>query len=91
SGINGKNQLEAALKGADSAVILKSYKNIRDIAATVEHVGRRGEAVFASRLGLEDEHIAKGPDAIPDKAPYLSLLLLPPRREDEDISHNITE
>ena len=81
SGVNENARLEAALKAADSAVILKTYKNVADIAHLVAQSGRAEQAVFASRIGLSGECIARGLGAIPATAHYLSLLLLPPQRE----------
>ncbi|MDL2267253.1 precorrin-2 C(20)-methyltransferase [Desulfovibrio sp. OttesenSCG-928-G15] len=76
SGINSPERLDAALKLADSAVILKAYKNATQIRDAVARAGRGKEAVFASRLGLPDEMLLDG-NSMPETPPYLSLLLLP--------------
>ena len=80
SGINDPAQLEAALNAADSAVILKAYRNMENIRAALDAAGKNGETLFASRLGLEGEITASGLENVPEKPHYLSLILAPPKR-----------
>ncbi|MDL2280220.1 precorrin-2 C(20)-methyltransferase [Desulfovibrio sp. OttesenSCG-928-G11] len=82
SGINGAQRLDQALEAADSAVILKAYKNAAEIAAVAGRGGRAERALFASRLGLEGEVIEQGCAALQKEPHYLSLLLLPPDRRE---------
>lgn len=80
SGINETARLQTALGVADSAVILKAYRNINAIRATLDAAGKNGETLFASRLGLEGEMTASGLENVPEKPHYLSLILAPPKR-----------
>lgn len=82
SGINGSQRLDQALEAADSAVILKAYKNAAEIAAVAGRSGRAERAFFASRLGLEGEVLEQGCAALQKAPHYLSLLLLPPDRQE---------
>ena len=84
SGINDSERLEKALSLADSAVILKTYRNATAICRALAAAGRNGETRFASRLGLAGEMTVKGLDNIPEKPHYLSLILAPPARGDEN-------
>ena len=79
-GINDGAALENALQHADSAVILKTYRNAQAIYTALRNTGRAETAVFASRLGLEGEHIAVGLDNAPATPTYLSLMLSPAAR-----------
>ncbi len=80
SGVNTPERLEKALALADSAVILKTYRNAAAIYKALALSGRKDAIRFASRLGLHDEVIAKGLDNVPEKPHYLSLVLAPPLR-----------
>lgn len=80
AGINKSESLEQALAAADSAVILKAYRNAGAIYEALAKAGKNGETVFASRLGLAGEVTARGLENAPEKPSYLSLLLVPPVR-----------
>ena len=80
SGINNQERMVSMLKEADSAVVLKTYKNSGQICQALRESGKGERCVFASRLGLEGERIAAGIDAVPEKPHYLSLLLAPAKR-----------
>ena len=80
SGINDAEKLAEALGSADSAVILKAYRNIDAIRTALAATGRGDETVFASRLGLEGEKMLSGLENLPEKPHYLSLILAPPKR-----------
>ncbi len=80
AGINDPERLREALGVADSAVILKAYRNSAAIYAALSEAGRNGETLFASRLGLEGEVLAKGLENAPEHPHYLSLILAPPVR-----------
>ncbi len=79
-GINAAEELDKALEGADSAVILKAYRNAQAIRESLARAGKNGETLFASRLGLEGEMTTQGLERMPENPPYLSLLLVPPVR-----------
>ena len=80
AGINDREQLDQALAIADSAVILKTYKNSAQIYDALSRAGKNGETLFASRIGLEGESLIQGLDNAPQAPTYLSLLLVPPKR-----------
>ena len=61
-------------------MILKTYRNAQAIYTALRNTGRAETAVFASRLGLEGEHIAVGLDNAPATPTYLSLMLSPAAR-----------
>jgi precorrin-2/cobalt-factor-2 C20-methyltransferase len=64
-------RLKTVLSLADSAVILKTYRNAAAIHEVLGAFGGNGEVRFASRLGLEGEMTAKGLDNVPEKPHYL--------------------
>ncbi len=74
-GINDAATLKAGLKLADNAVILKAYRNFPVIRQTLEATGRLEGGIFASQVGLEGEQLSRDLCALPDKPPYLSLVL----------------
>ena len=80
AGINDEETLNNALEIADSAVILKAYKNCQAIYAALEKAERGETSLFASKLGLEGERLAKGLVNAPQAPHYLSLVLAPPKR-----------
>lgn len=81
AGVNDPERLDQALAAADSAVILKAYKNSAAVHAALAKAGKNGETLFASRLGLPGECLLRGLENAPQDPPYLSLLLAPPRRQ----------
>ena len=80
SGIREEEQCMRDLALADSVVILKAYKNAREIGAALQKAGRGAGAVFASRVGLTGETLVTGCDNLPTTPHYLSLFLVPPLR-----------
>ena len=81
SGVTGENRLRAALEAAESAVILKAYRNAPTIRSVLAALGKDGESFFISRLGLPGEMRKHGLDSMPEKPDYLSLILAPPTRK----------
>ena len=81
SGINTSERLKAALSLADSAVILKTYRNAAAIREALGACGRNRETRFASRLGLPGEVTARGLENVPENPHYFSLILAPPQRK----------
>ena len=80
AGINDAASLTESLSIADSAVILKTYRNSQTIYDALNAAGKNGETLFASRLGLEGEITVRGLENAPEKPHYLSLILAPPVR-----------
>ncbi len=82
SGIADEEQLAAALAGADNAVVLKAYRNLPAIRRVLARLDRGTRVVAVSRLGMADEALWTGLDAVPEKLPYFSLLLVLREREE---------
>ena len=76
SGVAEEAELERILSAADSAVILKAYKNMPTIRRVLERLGLADSAVFVTRLGHEGEEVITGLNNVPDKPSYFSLLLV---------------
>jgi len=76
SGVAEEEELERILSAADSAVILKAYKNMPTIRRVLAKLGLADAAVFVTRLGHEGEEVITGLANVPDKPSYFSLLLV---------------
>lgn len=76
SGVAEEEELERILSAADSAVILKAYKNMPTIRRVLARLGLADSAVFVTRLGHEGEEVITGLHNVPDKPSYFSLLLV---------------
>lgn len=76
SGVAPEEELEQALRTADSAVILKAYKTMPMIRRVLTKLGLADSAVFVTRLGHEGEEVITGLQNIPEKPSYFSLLLV---------------
>ncbi len=81
SGINDGRRLQQGLASADSAVILKAYKNFSEIFKVVQEANKDKNAILASRVGLDGERILRVSESSVQNTPYLSLLLVPPGRK----------
>jgi len=77
SGALGSQKLKDIIDHTDSVVMLKVYRNYREILDTLNQLGLASGSILVSRCGLDGEVILrdlkKGFDAPP---PYLSLLLI---------------
>lgn len=69
--------LRPHLGSADSAVILKAYRDFPAIRRVLAELGRDGDAVLVSRIGHHDEAVHKDLATAPNNPPYLSLVLSP--------------
>ncbi len=76
SGVCAEEELERILSAADSAVILKAYKNMPVIRRVLTRLGLADCAVFVTRLGHEGQEVITSLDAVPDKPSYFSLVLV---------------
>jgi len=76
SGVAEEEELERILSAADSAVILKAYKNMPTIRRVLAKLGLADSTVFVTRLGHEGEEVINGLANVPDKPSYFSLLLV---------------
>lgn len=79
SGVAGEAELKRALSGAQSAVILKAYKNLPVIRKVLAELNLADASVFVTRLGHEGEAVITSLDQVPDTPSYFSLILV--RRE----------
>ena len=79
-GINNADTLGRALDVADSAIILKAYRNFGVIRDVLRQKNRSESCLFASRLGLDNEITIRGLEKAPENPHYLSLVLTPPDR-----------
>jgi precorrin-2/cobalt-factor-2 C20-methyltransferase len=68
-----------ALASFDTVVGYKSGRHLPAVLAAVAEAGRLDQAVHGARLGLDGEDIRPAA-AVTGPAPYLSTLLVPPRR-----------
>jgi len=77
SGALGAERLRKVIHHTDNVVILKVYRNFKEIRETLDELGLGSQAVLVSRCGLEGEEITYDLKNYPDKTPpYLSLLLV---------------
>ncbi len=77
-----ENLREGLLAATDTVVFLKAGKTVGAILAALDATGSEWDVAHVSRLGLEGERIAKGPDeALENAGEYLSLLIARRKRE----------
>ncbi len=76
SGVASEDELVRILSAADSAVILKAYKNMPAIRRALLRLDLADSAVFVTRLGLDDEAVIASLDEVPEQPSYFSLLLV---------------
>lgn len=77
SGALGAEQLRRIIHHTDNVVMLKVYRNYKEILDEIDRLGLTRCTKLISRCGLEDEHIVYDLDNFRDKMPpYLSLLLI---------------
>jgi len=75
----GIGPVKAALAGFDTVVGYKSGSHLPEVLAAVRDAGRLDGAVHGTCLGLPGEDIRPAAE-VTGPAPYLSTLLVPPRR-----------
>ncbi|MBW2303831.1 MAG: precorrin-2 C(20)-methyltransferase [Deltaproteobacteria bacterium] len=77
SGALGADRLKEVIHTTDNVVILKVYRNFREIREALEELGLTSGSILVSRCGLEGEEIVYDLRKYPDKTPpYLSLILV---------------
>lgn len=79
-GIREASGLRRSVEGADNAVILKAYTNFAAIREELRTFPPETHCVFASKVGMKDQFIARSLDQAPEDPAYLSLLLLTRKR-----------
>ena len=77
SGALGSENLKKVIESTDTVVVLKVYRNYKEIFDTLNELDLTDRSVLISKCGLEGEEgfrdIKERPDSLP---PYLSLLLI---------------
>lgn len=77
SGALGAQKLKEIIAHTDNVVILKVYKNYKEIIDTLNHLDLAAGSVLISRCGLDGEEVIRDLKEGLDIAPsYLSLLLI---------------
>lgn len=77
SGALGAENLKQAINHTDNVVILKVYRNYKEIMDTLDQLDLKGNAILISRCGLKDEEIVHDLKQRGDTTPpYLSTLLI---------------
>ncbi len=76
SGALGAKKLKEIIAHTDNVVILKVYKNYKEIIDTLNHLDLAAGSVLISRCGLDGEEVILDlKDRLDIAPPYLSLLL----------------
>jgi len=77
SGALGPRRLREVIDHTDNVVMLKVYRNYREILDALNDMDLSRRAVLVSRCGFDGEQIITNLDELPDEVPpYLSLLLI---------------
>jgi len=77
SGALGPRRLREVIDHTDNVVMLKVYRNYREILDALNDMDLSHRAVLVSRCGFDGEQIITNLDELPDEVPpYLSLLLI---------------
>lgn len=80
-GIKREEDLVAALEKADTAVIVKTYRNMDAIRKALVRSGRSEQCIVASLVERSGERLAKGLTHVEGIPPYMSLIVSPhPKR-----------
>lgn len=74
-GINSREELEKALESADTAVILKAYRNLPAIVDALRATGRLDSCMLASHVEQPAERLRQGIDLEEGTPPYMSLVI----------------
>jgi precorrin-2/cobalt-factor-2 C20-methyltransferase len=69
--------LEANLRGADAAVIMKVGTNLEKIRRAVLAAGRMNDAIYVERGSMTGEKVMPLSTLAADAAPYFSIVLIP--------------
>ncbi len=77
SGAMGPHRLREIIDHTDNVVILKVYRNYREIIEALRDLDLARYSVMVSRCGFDSEQIITDLEDLPDEVPpYLSLLLI---------------
>lgn len=77
SGAMGPRRLREVIDHTDNVVVLKFYRNYREIIEALQSLDLARHSVMISRCGFDGELIISNLEDLPDEVPsYLSLLLI---------------
>jgi precorrin-2/cobalt-factor-2 C20-methyltransferase len=77
SGALGSENLKKVIESTDTVVMLKVYRNYKEIFDTLDELDLTDRSVLISKCGLEGEEVFQDIKERPDNLPpYLSLLLI---------------
>lgn len=77
SGALGSENLKKVINSTDTVVMLKVYRNYKEIFNTLDELDLTDRSVLVSKCGLEGEEVFQDIKVRPDNLPpYLSLLLI---------------
>ncbi|MFO7785840.1 MAG: precorrin-2 C(20)-methyltransferase [Thermodesulfobacteriota bacterium] len=80
SGAMGPQRLREVIDHTDNVVMLKVYRNYREIIEALRNLDLARYSVMVSRCGFDGEQIITDLEDLPDEVPpYLSLLLIKKR------------
>ncbi|CAM3680525.1 precorrin-2 C(20)-methyltransferase [Nocardiopsis rhodophaea] len=79
---SGVDRLQEALSGDATVVAYKFGRFAPEVMAALRATGRLEDAVYGSRLGLDDERIAPAAKLEGEEIPYLSTLIAPAHRSE---------
>lgn len=81
SGAKGGERLRDAIEFSDNVILMKTYKQLPHILATIREVGMQDRCCFISRCGLHGQVVEKDFEKISqlDQPHYLSLMILKKR------------
>ncbi len=80
SGAMGPRRLREVIDHTDNVVMLKVYRNYREIMDALNELDLTRHAILVSRCGFDGEQIVSNLQDLPDETPpYLSLLLIKKR------------
>ncbi|MDO5484477.1 MAG: precorrin-2 C(20)-methyltransferase, partial [Desulfovibrionaceae bacterium] len=73
-GINGREHMAREMADADTAVILKAYRNFPAICEALRQSGRQAEACLASHVEQAEERLLEL-GRVEGTPPYMSLII----------------
>ncbi|RLB01590.1 MAG: precorrin-2 C(20)-methyltransferase [Deltaproteobacteria bacterium] len=82
SGALGARQLKRIINHTDNVIMLKVYRNYKEIMSEIDRQGLAENATLITRCGLEGEEIIHNIKRYYDKTPpYLSLLIIKKQKD----------
>jgi precorrin-2/cobalt-factor-2 C20-methyltransferase len=71
----GRSALQRALSGYETVVCYKGGRRLREVLEIAEEAGRLEDAIYGSRLGMEEEEVVVASEMVGREGPYLSTLI----------------